>query len=173
MWPMLLWRNTLNIIPGSSATMGLNSPARTSENSSSGLRFSTFGYESTIQSQVVVSSASIVLYAKRAYRTKNCSTNSKPNESSEYGSNTNRERLHAGLWYLTPQDWLLERYEQRKQERKAKLDQGRLLRYQEYLKRCPSQSSCQKTSGGSAPLPPGFSPLGGSGSMGTIQPAGA
>lgn len=74
----------------------------------------------------------------------------------------NDERLHASLGYLTPQDWLLGRQQERAAERKLKLKTGRVHRYQENLKRF-SSSSCQRPGGDSAPAPPGFSALGGSG----------
>lgn len=83
----------------------------------------------------------------------------------------NTERLHAALGYLTPQDWLLQRQEERRNERTAKLNKARQHRYEENRKRFAS--SCQRTDGGSAPAPPGFSALDGSGWTGTVLPTGA
>lgn len=85
----------------------------------------------------------------------------------------NDERLHAALGYLTPQDWLVGRQQERKTERKLKLKNAREHRYQENLKRF-SSSSCQRPpDGGSAPAPPGFSALGGAGWDSQAQPPGA
>lgn len=85
----------------------------------------------------------------------------------------NTERLHAALSYLTPEDYLLERQEERKRQRREKLKRGRKLRYEANRKRAGATSSCQRPGGGSAPVPPGFSALNGSGWVGQAQPEGA
>lgn len=90
----------------------------------------------------------------------------------EWVHHYNDERLHASLGYLTPQDWLIGRQDERRAERKAKLEKGRKHRYEENFKRF-SSSSCQRANGGSAPVPPGFSALRGSGWASQAQPSGA
>ena len=50
------------------------------------------------------------------------------------------ERLHAGLAYLTPQDWLVGRKEQRLEERRDKLQTAKRHRYNENLKRRQEKS---------------------------------
>jgi hypothetical protein len=74
----------------------------------------------------------------------------------------NTKRLHAGIEYLTPEDRFLLRHEERKQVRLDKLENARKHRREENLKRL-GDSSCQIANGGSAPEPPGFSALSGTG----------
>ena len=74
----------------------------------------------------------------------------------------NTKRLHAGIEYLTPEDRFLLRHEERKQVRLDKLENARKHRRGENLKRLGG-SSCQIANGGSAPEPPGFSALSGTG----------
>ena len=71
----------------------------------------------------------------------------------------NQERLHASLAYLTPEDWLVQRQNTRLEERQQKLAAGKKQRYQENLKRQQQELNCQRSLGGVAPKPPGFSAL--------------
>lgn len=87
----------------------------------------------------------------------------------EWIEHYNTKRLHAALAYLTPEDWLVQRHEERKRERRGKLEQGRKLRYEENLKRSRAKSSCQRSGGDSVPAPLGFIALDGSGSTGSVQ----
>lgn len=83
----------------------------------------------------------------------------------EWVEHYNRERLHAGLAYLTPQDWLEGRQQVRLDERKKKLQQAKKTRYEENLKRRQNEISCQRAeTGGFAPEPPGFTAKAESGS---------
>lgn len=84
----------------------------------------------------------------------------------------NQERLHASLHYLTPQDWLLGRQPTRLEERRQKLASAKKHRYQQNLKR-QVELNCQRSDGGVAPKPPGFTALGGSGSLGEPAPGGS
>jgi len=63
----------------------------------------------------------------------------------------NTQRLHAGLDYLTPKDWLEGRQLERLEERKRKLETARIRRIQENLKRVNPEFA-----GGVAPEPSGF-----------------
>jgi putative transposase len=101
----------------------------------------------------------------------------------EWVTHYNQERLHAGLSYLTPEDWLAGRDKQRLEERQQKLETARKRRYQLNVKRQKEQSKpdpkpkqdprreefgqqgidCQTTIGGFAPEPPGFTALSGAG----------
>ncbi len=65
----------------------------------------------------------------------------------------NQERLHAALHYLTPEDYLQGRQEKRLAERRQKLHRARRHRRRENAKR---KASCQRSDGGLAPTPPGF-----------------
>jgi len=71
----------------------------------------------------------------------------------------NQARLHASLAYLTPEDWLVQRQNTRLEERQHKLAAGKKRRYQENLKRQQQELNCQRSLGGVAPKPPGFSAL--------------
>lgn len=71
----------------------------------------------------------------------------------------NTKRLHAALGYLTPQDWLEGKEEERFEERRMKLESARDKRFQENLKRQKQEKKCQGTLGGVAPEPPGFTAL--------------
>lgn len=84
----------------------------------------------------------------------------------------NNRRLHAGLAYLTPCDWLHDQQQSRLAERQDKLAQARRRRYRENLKRRHNTIDCQRTNGGSAPIPPGFFAFGETGSRSFCDPTG-
>jgi putative transposase len=72
----------------------------------------------------------------------------------EWVEHYNRERLHAGLAYLTPEDLLEGRKEARIDERKKKLELGRLNRYRQNLKRRQEEMNCQRAQSGALPPNP-------------------
>jgi transposase InsO family protein len=90
----------------------------------------------------------------------------------EWIEHYNGERLHAALGYLTPLDWFVQRQEARQAERRAKLHRARKHRYEENRKRLARDEDCQRSTGGSAPGPPGFAALDGTGWTAKAQPAG-
>lgn len=72
----------------------------------------------------------------------------------EWVEHYNRERLHAGISYLTPEDWLAGRNEARIDERKKKLELGRQNRYRQNLKRRQEELNCQRAESGALPPNP-------------------
>ena len=84
----------------------------------------------------------------------------------------NHRRLHAGLQYLTPNDWMQQRQDTRLSERRTKLSTARQQRYRENLKCRIERMKCQRTNGGFAPKPPGFSAFRESGLLSSSEATG-
>ena len=68
----------------------------------------------------------------------------------------NTKRLHAALQYLTPEDWLKGRQQERIAERERKLRSAGNLRYRKNSTRRNQGKMEQALTGGFAPEPPGF-----------------